>query len=257
MMERKGRVEGKVVVVTGAASGLGRATALRLAGEGARLVLTDADARGLSAVADQAGAMCGVVALPGDITEERTSAAVIAAAGKAFGAVHGLCNVAGTLGAGGPLETCSLAEFDRVMSINCRAQMLFMRDAIPVLKRSGGGSIVNVASVGALVALPMMAAYCASKAAVLGLTRAAALELAPDIRCNAICPGGIDTPMAQAFLAQFPDKKEMLGKLVGRQLLKRFATPEEVAELLLFLISDESAFITGAVLPIEAGHTAW
>jgi len=111
--------------------------------------------------------------------------------------------------------------------------------------------------VGALVALPMMAAYCASKAAVLGLTRAAALELAPDIRCNAICPGGIDTPMAQAFLAQFPDKKEMLGKLVGRQLLKRFATPEEVAELLLFLISDESAFITGAVLPIEAGHTAW
>jgi NAD(P)-dependent dehydrogenase (short-subunit alcohol dehydrogenase family) len=256
-MNRKGRVDGKVVVVTGAASGLGRATAMRLAGEGARLVLTDAEAPGLYATAEQVGEVGGVVAIPGDITEERTSAAVVAAAIETFGAVHGLCNVAGTLGAGGPLETCTVMEFDRVMRINCRAQMLLMRDAIPVLKRSGGGSIVNVASVGALVALPMMAAYCASKAAVLGLTRAAALELAPDVRCNAICPGGIDTPMAQTFLAQFPDKEEMLGKLVGRQLLKRFATPEEVAELLLFLISDESAFITGAVLPIEAGHTTW
>jgi NAD(P)-dependent dehydrogenase (short-subunit alcohol dehydrogenase family) len=256
-MDKKGRVDGKVVVVTGAASGLGRATAVRLAGEGAMLVLTDADAGGLSAAAELVGAMSKVVMVAGDITEERTSAEVIAAAVGNFGAIHGLCNVAGTLGAGGPLETWSLAEFDRVMSINCRAQMLFMRDAIPVLKRSGGGSIVNVASVGALVALPMMAAYCASKAAVLGLTRAAALELAPDIRCNAICPGGIDTPMAQTFLAQFPDKEEMLGKLVGRQLLKRFASPEEVAELLLFLISDESSFITGAVLPIEAGHTTW
>jgi len=256
-MHKIGRVDGKVVVVTGAASGLGRATALRLAGEGASLVLTDVDARGLAATAEQVGGANRVVAIPGDITEERTSAAVVAAADQAFGAIHGLCNVAGTLGAGGPLETCSLAQFDRVMSINCRAQMLFIRDAIPLLKRSGRGSIVNVASVGALVALPMMAAYCASKAAVLGLTRAAALELAPDIRCNAICPGGIDTPMAQAFLAQFPDRQEMLGKLVGRQLLKRFATPEEVAGLLLFLVSDESVFITGAVLPIEAGHTAW
>ena len=260
-MVKQGRVDGKVVVVTGAASGLGRATAIRLAGEGARLVVTDGDTRGLSATAEQlgevGGVVAGVVSIPGDITEERTPAAVIAAAMETFGAVHGLCNVAGTLGAGGPLETCTVTEFDRVMSINCRAQMVFMRDAIPALKHSGGGSIVNVASVGALVALPMMAAYCASKAAVLGLTRAAALELAPDVRCNAICPGGIDTPMAQTFLAQFPDKEEMLGKLVGRQLLKRFATPEEVAELLLFLISDESAFITGAVLPIEAGHTTW
>ena len=256
MSQIQGRVRGKVVVVTGAAGGLGRATAVRLAGEGARLVLTDVDQAGLAQTVEQVGNQAAL-AVGGDVTLESTAQQVVAAAEQNFGAIHGLCNVAGTLGKGGAVESCSIDEFDRVMHINCRAQMTFMREVIPALRRAGGGSIVNVASVGALVALPHMAAYCASKAAVLGLTRAAALELAPEIRCNAICPGGIDTPMAQSFLAQFDDPAEMIGKLVGRQMLKRFARPEEVAELLLFLISDESAFITGAVMPIEAGHTAW
>lgn len=252
----RGSLQGRSVIVTGAAGGLGRAAVLRLCEEGAHVVATDRDGAGLDETVSMAGSG-RVRAVAGDVTLDETALACVNAAELAFGALHGLCNVAGTLGTGGALEDCTVDGFDRVMAVNCRAQMSFMRHAIPALRRAGKGAIVNVASVGALVALPHMAAYCASKAAVLGLTRAAALELAPDIRCNVICPGGIDTPMARNFLAQFEDREEMVGKLVGRQMLKRFAAPEEVAEVLLFLLSDASAFVTGAVWPVEAGHTAW
>jgi len=252
----QGSMRGKTVIVTGAAGGLGRATVLRLCEEGGSVVATDRDGAGLDETVSMAdaGRVCAVV---GDVTLDETALACVKKAESDFGALHGLCNVAGTLGAGGALEDCTAESFDRVMAVNCRAQMSFMRHAIPALRRAGKGSIVNVASVGALVALPHMAAYCASKAAVLGLTRASALELAPDIRCNVICPGGIDTPMAQNFLAQFADREEMVGKLVGRQMLGRFAAPEEVAEVLLFLLGDAASFVTGAVWPVEAGHTAW
>jgi NAD(P)-dependent dehydrogenase (short-subunit alcohol dehydrogenase family) len=116
-----------------------------------------------------------------------------------------------------------------------------------------------VASIGALTALPMMSIYCASKAAVLGLTRAVASELAPHIRCNVICPGGIDTPMSRGFLAAFaPSEREtLIPKLTGRQLLKRFATPNEIAAAIVFLVSDEASFLTGAVVPVDGGVTAW
>ncbi len=126
------------------------------------------------------------------------------------------------------------------------------------MRAAGGGSIINMSSVGALVALPSLAAYSASKAAVLGLTRGAAYELAElGIRCNAICPGGIDTPMAEAVVASFPDRDDALSRLTGRQLFKRFAAPSEVASLVLYLASDESSFVTGAVLSADGGHTAW
>jgi NAD(P)-dependent dehydrogenase (short-subunit alcohol dehydrogenase family) len=145
------------------------------------------------------------------------------------------------------------------MHINCLAQLLVIQHALPLLRQSKGASIVNVASIGALTALPQMAVYCASKAAVVGLTRAVAAELAPDIRCNVICPGGIDTPMSRFLFAEFsPSEREtMLPKLTGRQLIKRFATADEIAGALLFLVSDESAFMTGAVIPVDGGVTAW
>lgn len=251
------RLNGKVVVITGAAGGLGRATAIRLAGEGARLAITDRDEKGLAETEILVRAKGPVVTVSGDVTSAEILDRLVASAVKEFGVIHGLCNVAGVLGSGGPLEGYSAGDFDRVMHVNCLAQMLAIQRVIPEMRRAGAGSIVNVASVGALVALPFMAVYCASKAAVLGLTRAVALELAPDIRCNAVCPGGIDTPMAQNFLAQFPNREEMLGKLVGRQLIKRFARPGELAEVMLFLVSDESSFVTGAVIPAEAGHTTW
>jgi NAD(P)-dependent dehydrogenase (short-subunit alcohol dehydrogenase family) len=250
-------VRDRTFIVTGAASGLGRATAVRLCAAGAKVVLTDRDGAGLDRTLAMIEARDNTRTIVGDVTLEETARSCVEIAGSAFGALHGLCNVAGTLGAGGGVEDCSIEEFDRVMNVNCRAQMTFIRHAVPALRRAGKGAIVNVASVGALVALPHMAAYCASKAAVLGLTRAAALELAPSIRCNAVCPGGIDSPMAENFLAQFENREEMVGKLVGRQMLRRFAQPEEIAEVLLFLLSDASSFVTGAVWPVEAGHTAW
>lgn len=253
-----GRLNDKVVVVTGAASGLGRDTALAMAREGARLALVDVDGAGLCQTADlvqAAGAR--VVALTGDVTQLQTHTRLCDRAVSEFGAVHGLCNVAGVLGPG-TLDEVTEAQFDRVMHVNCLAQLLSIR-AFASCLRASGGAIVNVASVGAQLGLPLMSVYCASKAAVVGMTRAVAVELAPHVRCNVVCPGGIDTPMAQGLLASVPpsERDGLLARLTGRQLLQRFATPSEIAQVLVFLVSDESAFMTGSVVSADGGHTAW
>lgn len=253
-----GRLTAKSVIITGAAGGLGRALALTMAAEGARLALCDSDAPGLQDTARQlAQNGAEAITLVGDVTQAATHATLVDQAVRAFGGVDSLCNVAGLLGPA-PLEQATPEAFDRLMHVNCLAQLLAIQHAVPALRASGTGSIVNVASVGALVALPMMSLYCASKAAVLGLTRALAAELAPHIRCNAICPGGIDTPMARSLLEQVPeaDRAHLLDKLTGRQLLKRFARPEEIAQAIVFLASNESSFLTGAVIAADAGHSA-
>jgi NAD(P)-dependent dehydrogenase (short-subunit alcohol dehydrogenase family) len=253
-----GRLDGKTVVVTGAASGLGRATALALAREGAGLALTDIDEAGLALVDQQVQALgARVVTLSADITQWPTHTRLRDLVLSAFDGIHGLCNVAGILGPG-TIENVSEAGFDQVMHVNCLAQMLAVK-AFAASLRACGGAIVNVASVGAQVGLPLMSLYCASKAAVLGLTRALAVELAPHVRCNAVCPGGIDTPMSQALLASVPEaqRETLLAKLTGRQLIPRFATPEEIAATLVFLVSDDSAFLTGSILSADGGHTAW
>lgn len=252
------RLQDKTIVVTGAASGLGRETALALAQEGAQLAIVDIDASGLDETRKLvlvAGAQ--VVALAGDVTKTLTHTSLRDMTITAFGEIHGLCNVAGVLGAG-TIGDITEETFDHVMHVNCLAQLLAIRNFAPHLRESGG-AIVNVASVGAQVGLPLMSIYCASKAAVVGMTRAVAAELAPHVRCNALCPGGIDTPMAQGLLASVPpdERSVLLGKLTGRQLIPRFATPKEIAQVLLFLVSDESAFLTGSVVSADGGHTAW
>jgi NAD(P)-dependent dehydrogenase (short-subunit alcohol dehydrogenase family) len=155
------------------------------------------------------------------------------------------------------LEDHTVEDFDRLMHVNCWSYLLATQRIAPEMRKVGGGSIINVSSVGGLVALPMVTAYCASKAAVIGLTRSIASELAPDIRCNAICPGGVETPMSQAHIGGFGDRDEAIRLTTGRQLQKRFAQPHEIAAAVVFLASDESSFMTGAVIPVEAGHTAW
>lgn len=253
-----GRVAGKTALVTGAARGLGAAVARRLGAEGARLALTDLDPVGLDHIAgDLVAAGTACVALAGDITDQATLAGITDLAQSDLGGIDVLVNVAG-ISPPIPLAETTVADFGRIMGVNCLAQLLAIQAVLPSMTAAGGGSIVNISSVGALAALPHLAAYSASKAAGLGLTRGAAYELAEfGIRCNAICPGGIDTPMADEVVAHFPNRTEALSKLTGRQLFKRFAEPDEVAGLVLYLASDESTFVTGAVLSVDAGHTAW
>lgn len=250
----------RVFLITGAAGGVGRATATVLFNAGARLALTDIDAAGLAETATLLNDPSAPqpVLYAGDIAAPETSAELVKNALGRWGAIDGVCNVAGMLG-DSTIRDTTPERFQRIMSVNCTAHLLLVQAALPALEKSPTASIVNVASVGSMVALPYMAAYCASKAAVLGLTRAMATELGPRIRCNAICAGGIDSRMSRDLLEHFsPEQRpELLAKLVGRQIIKRFATPDEIAGVITFLLSDAATFITGAIIPVDGGHTAW
>jgi NAD(P)-dependent dehydrogenase (short-subunit alcohol dehydrogenase family) len=252
---------GKVALITGAGSGIGRAAAARFAAAGAQVGLTDIDEKSLAATAaglpDDA-----VVTVAGDVVDPATIDELTTAAVARFGRVDALFNNVGILIMKSLLDTTA-ADFDRLMHVNCLSQLIALQRVVPEMRRrkegaeTGGGSVINVSSVGGLVALPNVSAYCPSKSAVIGLTRAAAAEFAPDIRVNVICPGGVSTPMSDAHLESFDDKEAAMRLLTGRQLIKRYARPDEIATVAVFLASDEASFMTGAVVPVEAGHTAW
>jgi NAD(P)-dependent dehydrogenase (short-subunit alcohol dehydrogenase family) len=247
---------GKVAVITGAGSGIGRAAAVRFAAAGARVGITDVDAEALDETAALVADDDAVLSVAGDIVDPATMDELVTTAAERFGRVDALFNNVGILIMKSLLDT-TIDDFDQLMHVNCLSQLIAIQRVVPEMRRSGGGSIINVSSVGGLVALPNVSAYCPSKSAVIGLTRAAAAEFAPEIRCNAICPGGVSTPMSDKHLASFEDKEAAMKLLTGRQLIKRYARPEEIANVAVFLASDEASFMTGAVVPVEAGHTAW
>jgi NAD(P)-dependent dehydrogenase (short-subunit alcohol dehydrogenase family) len=248
-------LSGKVALITGAGSGIGRAAAGLFVAAGARVGITDIDKEALAGTSarlpDEA-----VVSVAGDIVDPATMDELTTAAVTRFGRVDALFNNVGILILKSLLDTTP-ADFDRLMHVNCLSYLIAMQRVVPQMRRGGGGAIINVSSVGGLVALPNVSAYCPSKSAVIGLTRAAAAEFAPEVRVNVICPGGVSTPMSDAHLESFADKEAATKLLTGRQLLKRYARPEEIANVAVFLASDEASFMTGAVVPVEAGHTAW
>ncbi|MFG2409550.1 SDR family NAD(P)-dependent oxidoreductase [Streptomyces brevispora] len=252
------RLDNAVTVVTGAGGGVGRQAALRLSAEGSRVGLTDLDASSLeetAALVREAGGEA--IAVAGDIVSEQTSDTLTTQLIDVYGKVDGLVNNAG-IAFSKPLLEHTVEDFDKVIHINTLSCLVTAKRVVPEMVKAGGGSVVNVSSIGALAALPNIGIYCASKAAVLGLTRSLAMEYAPhNVRANILCPGLVDTQMAAEHQKSFPTPQDAIDALAGRQMLKRYAQPQEIAEVIVFLISKEASFMTGATVPVEAGWTAW
>jgi NAD(P)-dependent dehydrogenase (short-subunit alcohol dehydrogenase family) len=247
-----GQFRGKVAMVTGAASGIGRAAALALAREGALLVLADQNQIGL----DETLRLCGEghLAQPADVTDGEAVAALTALALARFGRLDCAVNAAGISGPSGtPLAALCEQDFDRVFAINAKGVWLCMKHQIDAMLAQGGGAIVNVASGAAHVAVPGSGAYVGSKHAVLGLTKAAAADYAGQgIRVNAICPGFTRTPMAMGSL-------EMMGlgeaDAAATAPIGRIGEAEEQANAILFLLSDNASFMAGHGLVADGGHS--
>ncbi|WP_028933659.1 glucose 1-dehydrogenase [Pseudonocardia spinosispora] len=245
------RLAGKVALVTGAARGMGAATVRRFVAEGARVMIADISDDAGKALADELGEPAAYTHL--DVSSESDWASAMEAVTSTFGALHVLVNNAGVLHFGSLVDT-TLADYQRVISVNQVGTFLGMRTAVPALRAAGGGSIVNLSSVEGLAAAPMLTAYTASKFAIRGMTKVAALELGPDgIRVNSVHPGMIDTELISDAVG---GHKLDLGP-VGRKLaLRRVGEPEDIANLVLFLASDESRYCTGAEFVADGGATA-
>ncbi|MHC5348828.1 glucose 1-dehydrogenase [Metapseudomonas furukawaii] len=245
------RVEGKVCIVTGAASGAGREDALLLAGEGARVVLTDLNEEAGRQVAAEIGA--NAIFIRQDISSEADWQSVIKVTLETFGRLDVLVNNAGIL-ALASIEDTSLELWQKVQRVNSDGYFLGCKYAIAAMKDSGGGSIVNMSSVAALGGMPAFCAYSASKGAVAALTRAVALHCKQQgyrIRCNSVHPDGINTPMTQPLTGLQGVPQEVL----DQDPKNRMCAPRDIANLVLFLASDESRFINGSELRIDNAQT--
>jgi NAD(P)-dependent dehydrogenase (short-subunit alcohol dehydrogenase family) len=251
------RLKDKVCIITGGGSGIGRATAVLFAREGAGLAIADKRKEAAQAVSEEC-ARHGVaaIAIEMDVAKTADARRMVDDTLKAFGRLDVLINNAGYGIAGSVLDTDEQA-WDDLMSVNVRGVFLCAKFAIPAMKANGGGAIVNTASVVAAVGIRNRAAYCASKGAVAALTRAIAMDhVADGIRCNAVAPGTIDTPYFSEILAKSADAATIRHGLEQRQLMGRLGTPEEIAAGILFLASDESRFATGSILTLDGGWTA-
>ena len=251
------RFPDKVVVVTGAAGGIGRATAERFASEGANIVAVDVSDSPLDGTVEAVRRLGReALAVGAEVTDATDVRRYAREATGTFGRIDVLVQNAAILGPNHPLEDYPEQAFDKVMAINARGVWLGMKAVVPAMKRSGGGSIINTASTAALAASPFIIAYGASKHAVLGMTQTAAVELAPHgIRVNCICPGPTDTAMMRGAERGYnPDDHEQAHEAWRQSVpLQRYAEPSEMAAAIAFLASDDASYITGSVYTVDGG----
>lgn len=250
-------LNGKVALITGCASGIGRATALLFAREGAAVFVMDMNKRGgqdvVKAITDSGGR---AIFLSGDVSRAKDCQYAVQQTAAEFGGLDVLVNIAGIIHRTSVPEI-SEEEWDRSMAVNVKSVFLLSKYAIPVMAEAGGGVIINVASGWGLVGGQRAASYCASKGAVVQLTRAMALDHGgQNIRVNCICPGDTDTPMLRSEAEQLGQPIEQFLDEAARRPLQRLGRPEDIAHAALFLSSDASAFVTGAVLVVDGGGLA-
>jgi len=243
------RLAGKVAVVTGGGSGMGTAICRCFVKEGARVVLVDNRADRGEPIARELGALF----VDADVSRDADVRKMIDTAVERFGRLDVLVNNAGAPQPPTPIADTTESDFDRLMAVNAKAIFLAARRAVPVMRRQGGGVIINTVSVAAIRPRPNLTAYNSSKGAALVMTKSLAIELAPDrIRVNAVCPGPADTPMLSTFVGG--DAPEKRAAFLSTIPLGRLCTPEDIANAMVYLASDESSFVTGAVLDVDGGR---
>ena len=251
------RLNGKVAVITGGAGGIGRAAAALFVAEGANVVLVDIDERALAEVVSEIGSN-QVSAFVADVTSAADNAAMVACAEERYGGLDIFLANAGIEGDVAPLIDYDEARFDQVMNVNVKGVFLGLQSAIPALHKRGGGSIVITSSIAGVRGAPGIAAYATSKHAVIGLMRSAAKECAAmNIRVNTVNPSPVETPMMRRIEQGISEDVEQVKLNVAQDIpMNRYAEPEDIARVMLFLASDESSWVTGSVNMADGGQTA-
>ena len=240
-------MQDKVALVTGAASGIGEACARQFAAQGCRVVLVDRDGERLrSLVTELAGSRRTACSVVGDVTEEATSAAAVTRCQTEYGRLDYAVNSAGIVGASATLDQTTLEEWQRVLAINLTGVFLGLKHQLRAMLAAGRGSIVNISSGAGLVGIPHLSPYCASKHAVLGLTKTAAMEVAPKgLRVNAVLPGSTRTPMTEAAMRQGPEVERLILSSIPSG---RMGTADEIAAAVLWLCSEQASYVNGLSL---------
>ena len=248
------RLEGKRAIVTGAGAGIGRSIALRFAGEGARVAIADVDEEAAKRVASEVGGEA--LARRTNVVKAGEVEALVSDVVEAWGGLDVMVNNAG-VGVAATVVSTTEEDYERVMDVCVRGTLLGMKYAIPAIRDSGGGSVINMSSVAALVGITDRAVYSAAKGAILSLTRAAAIDHVEEgVRVNCIAPGTVDTPWIGRITSGYEDPEQARANMQARQPHNRFVTPEEIAAMAAYLASDESASCIGACMVVDGGVTA-